>query len=104
MQRNLSELCEDPNNANSIFYYQHYRAVLLVPDVFRHHHLKLFMDLLLSRLGFGAAFLHQESVCATFGSGIASACVVDVGDQKTSVTCVEDGISYKETRSAINDR
>lgn len=26
------------------------------------------------------------------------ACVVDVGDQKTSVSCVEDGISHRNTR------
>jgi len=37
-------------------------------------------------------------VCATFGTGIGSACVVDVGDQKTSVSCVEDGISQPATR------
>jgi len=40
----------------------------------------------------------QESVCATFGTGIGSACVVDVGDQKTSVSCVEDGLSQPATR------
>jgi actin-related protein len=26
------------------------------------------------------------------------ACVVDMGDQKTSISCVEDGISHSETR------
>ena len=40
----------------------------------------------------------QESVCATFGTGVGSACVVDVGDQKTSVSCVEDGLSQAATR------
>ena len=40
----------------------------------------------------------QESVCATFGTGVSSACVVDVGDQKTSVCCVEDGLSQPATR------
>ncbi len=37
-------------------------------------------------------------MCATFGAGVPSACVIDVGDQKTSVSCVEDGISHKQTR------
>ncbi len=41
----------------------------------------------------------QESVCASFGAGVSSACVIDVGDQKTSVCCVEDGLSHKQTRS-----
>lgn len=40
----------------------------------------------------------QESVCATFGAGVSYACVVDVGDQKTTVSCVEDGISHRKTR------
>ena len=39
-------------------------------------------------------------MCATFGAGVSSACVVDVGDQKTSVSCVEDGLSLKNTRYA----
>ncbi|KAH0630123.1 hypothetical protein JD844_012771 [Phrynosoma platyrhinos] len=45
--------------------------------------------------------VHQESVCATFGSGLGSACVVDVGDQKTSVCCVEDGVSHRNTRLCL---
>lgn len=40
----------------------------------------------------------QESVCACFGSGISTACVVDVGAQKTAVCCVEDGLSLTKTR------
>lgn len=49
-----------------------------------------------------AIIVHQESVCATFGSGLSSACVVDVGDQKTSLCCVEDGVSHRNSRSVIN--
>lgn len=45
-----------------------------------------------------ALIVHQESVCAAFGSGLSSACVVDVGDQKTSVCCVEDGVSHRNSR------
>lgn len=45
-----------------------------------------------------AIIVHQESVCATFGSGLSSACVVDVGDQKTSLSCVEDGVSHRNSR------
>ncbi|KAG8556954.1 hypothetical protein GDO81_018264 [Engystomops pustulosus] len=45
--------------------------------------------------------VHQESVCAVYGSGLTSACVVDVGDQKTSICCVEDGISHRNTRLCL---
>uniref|UniRef100_A0A3B1IEV2 Actin-related protein 8 n=1 Tax=Astyanax mexicanus TaxID=7994 RepID=A0A3B1IEV2_ASTMX len=45
--------------------------------------------------------VHQESVCAAFGSGLSSACVIDVGDQKTSVCCVEDGVSHRNSRLCL---
>uniref|UniRef100_A0A8C9THJ1 Actin-related protein 8 n=1 Tax=Scleropages formosus TaxID=113540 RepID=A0A8C9THJ1_SCLFO len=48
-----------------------------------------------------AIVVHQESVCATFGSGLSSACVVDVGDEKTSVCCVEDGVSHRNSRLCL---
>lgn len=35
---------------------------------------------------------------ATFGAGVGTACVVDCGHSKTSVSCVEDGISHPATR------
>ena len=37
-------------------------------------------------------------MCATLGVGLSSACVVDVGDHKTSISCVEDGMSLEPTR------
>ena len=40
----------------------------------------------------------QDHVAGTFGSGLAAACVVDVGDQKISISCVEDGVSQSNTR------
>ncbi|XP_058125454.1 actin-related protein 8 [Anopheles ziemanni] len=75
-----------------------YRAVLVIPDIYNRAHLCEFMTLLLRQLGFGCCFLVQDHVAATFGAGLGYACVVDVGDQKTSVSCVEDGISHPNTR------
>ncbi|PON29829.1 hypothetical protein TGAM01_v201195 [Trichoderma gamsii] len=40
----------------------------------------------------------QESMAATFGAGYTQACVVDIGAQKTSVTCVEDGLCIEDSR------
>lgn len=97
-----------------------YKAVLIVPDIYNRGHLRELMNLLLVKMGFGSCFLVQVSfnqrnyanenkgnnrlnvfkdhVAATFGAGLGYACVVDVGDQKTSVSCVEDGISHPSTR------
>jgi actin-related protein 8 len=77
---------------------ERYRAVLVIPALYNRAHIKHFISLLLNDLGFGGCFVLQDHVAATFGAGLGYACVVDVGDQKTSVSCVEDGVSHPETR------
>ncbi|XP_014676791.1 PREDICTED: actin-related protein 8-like [Priapulus caudatus] len=77
---------------------KHYRAVLIVPDAYNKWHVRELVNLLLTNMGFSAVFVQQEAVCAIFGAGVCTACVVDVGDQKTAVTCVEDGIVTPNTR------
>ncbi|XP_055591976.1 actin-related protein 8 [Uranotaenia lowii] len=81
---------------------KHFKAVLVIPDIYNRAHLKELTTLLLNRIGFGCCFLVQDHVAATFGAGLGYACVVDVGDQKTSVSCVEDGISHPNTRVRLD--
>ena len=78
------------------------RVVLIVPDMFMSANVKLMVNVLLNQLRFSCVIVHQESVCACLGAGIPSACVVDVGDQKTSVSCVEDGLSLPGSRITVN--
>ncbi|XP_052849648.1 actin-related protein 8 isoform X1 [Drosophila gunungcola] len=73
-------------------------AVLVVNDVYVRRHLREFMTLLLQRLGFRRCFLVQDSVASTYGAGIGYGCVVDIGAQKTSIACIEDGISQLDAR------
>uniref|UniRef100_A0A3B4FSQ5 Actin-related protein 8 n=1 Tax=Pundamilia nyererei TaxID=303518 RepID=A0A3B4FSQ5_9CICH len=80
---------------------KYYRCILLVPDIYNRQHIKEVVNMLLLNIGFSAIIVHQESVCATFGSGLSSACVVDVGDQKTSICCVEDGVSHRNSRLCL---
>lgn len=47
--------------------------------------------------GFNAIYLHLESVLATFGACMNQACVVDVGFQKISVCCVDEGLILNNT-------
>lgn len=79
-----------------------FRCVLLIPDLYNHQHVKEMVDMLLNSLKFSSIMIHQESVCSTYGCGIANACVVDVGHEKTSITCVEDGTSHKCTSITLN--
>uniref|UniRef100_A0A8C6TNR7 Actin related protein 8 n=1 Tax=Neogobius melanostomus TaxID=47308 RepID=A0A8C6TNR7_9GOBI len=81
---------------------KYYRCILLVPDIYNRQHVKEMVNMLLLNMGFSAIIVHQESVCATFGSGLSSACVVDVGDQKTSLCCVEDGVSHRNSRLCLS--
>ncbi|XP_029456757.1 actin-related protein 8 isoform X1 [Rhinatrema bivittatum] len=80
---------------------KYYRCILLIPDIYNRQHVKELVNMILMKMGFSGIVVHQESVCATFGSGLSSACVVDVGDQKTSVCCVEDGVSHRNSRLCL---
>jgi actin-related protein len=40
----------------------------------------------------------QESLAATYGAGISSACVVDIGATTVSIACVDEGMIIPETR------
>ncbi|XP_076132578.1 actin-related protein 8 [Alosa pseudoharengus] len=80
---------------------KYHRCILLVPDIYNRQHVKEMVNMLLNNIGFSAIVVHQESVCATYGSGLSSACVVDVGDQKTSLCCVEDGVSHRSSRLCL---
>lgn len=82
--------------------FKDYSIILLIPDIIDRSHVKEMMNVLLLRMRFARATVHQESVCATFGAGLSSACVVDMGDEKTHICCVEDGISNPNTRITLH--
>lgn len=103
--------------------YFRYSVILLLPDLFRTEYVKEMTDLLLRQMGFhqlivhqvrlfftsaschhlsntdGASFL-QESLAATFAAGLPSACVVDMGAQKISISCIDEGLVIPESRYA----
>ncbi|CAH8585005.1 unnamed protein product [Heterobilharzia americana] len=78
-----------------------YRAILIISDVYKRNEIRHLVHLLLNRMKFGRVFVHQASVCATYGIGLPTACVINVGEQKTSVCCVEDGIAHAEARVTL---
>lgn len=101
-----------------------YKAVLIIPAMYQRSLIKHLVSLLLIDIGFGGCFVVQDHVAATFGAGLGNkdhlnacpmcflksyncyslfqfkgyACVVDIGAEKTSISCVEDGVSQPETR------
>jgi actin-related protein len=70
----------------------HYSVVICAPDKFHRGQFKLIIDMLIDHLGFGAFFIHLESVLASFGSSLSLCCVVDIGYSAITVTTVEEGV------------
>ncbi|KAI5475415.1 actin-related protein 8 [Pseudohyphozyma bogoriensis] len=79
-----------------------YSAILIIPDLYDHVYVREMTDLVLKWMGFKQVCLQQESICATFGAGLSSACVIDIGAKKTSITCVEEGLVLPETRMLLD--
>lgn len=78
--------------------FKQYSVVLLIPDLYDRNYVEVFVELLTGEMGFTKISLLQESVAATFGAGISSACIVDVGAQTTKVTCVDEGMAIADSR------
>mmetsp|Transcript_11176 Transcript_11176/g.15584 ORF Transcript_11176/g.15584 Transcript_11176/m.15584 type:complete len:538 (+) Transcript_11176:344-1957(+) len=68
-----------------------YTIVVGIPARFNLREISILLDVIFKDLCFEKAFMHNEQVLACFGAGVSSACVVDVGAQKTHICCVVDG-------------
>jgi len=79
-----------------------YIVILIIPDLFCRSDVKALTELLLVDMGFAQACVQQESVGATFGAGLSSGCVVDLGSEKISISCVEEGLILPETRIQLS--
>lgn len=75
-----------------------YGCVFVVPDLYERQYVTQSLEMLMRDFGFGRVCFIQESLAATFGAGYTSACVVDIGAQKTSICCVEEGMCIENSR------
>ena len=82
--------------------YAEFNILLVIPDTCDRRDMLLYIELLMKVMGFRSFSLMQESQCSTFGSGVLTACVVDVGAQQTSIACIEDGYLLPTTRFKLN--
>ncbi|KAJ6256124.1 hypothetical protein Dda_9216 [Drechslerella dactyloides] len=81
--------------------YKGLSAVLVIPDLYDRIYVTEMLDLLMREFQFAQVGLFQESVAATYGAGFSSACIVDIGAQKTSISCVEEGMVIPDSRLNI---
>ncbi|EEB93425.1 hypothetical protein MPER_07917, partial [Moniliophthora perniciosa FA553] len=82
--------------------YSKYSIVLVIPDLYDRTYVRDLVHLLLVSMGFKQLCAQQESLAATYGAGISSACVVDIGAKTTSIACVDEGLVISDTRMSLN--
>lgn len=75
-----------------------YSAVLVIPDLYERTYVTEWVDMLFKDFGFKQICIMQESLSATYGCGLSSACIVDIGAQKTTIACVEEGMVNADSR------
>lgn len=75
-----------------------YNCVFIIPDLYERVYVTMMLDILIRDLGLGKVCLQQESLSATFGAGYSISCIVDIGAQKTSICCVDEGLCIEESR------
>ena len=75
-----------------------YGCVFVLPDLYERPYVVQSLEMLMRDFGFGRVCFIQESLAATFGAGYTTACVVDIGAQKTSICCVEEGMCIENSR------
>ncbi|KAI8099459.1 uncharacterized protein BX664DRAFT_253659 [Halteromyces radiatus] len=82
--------------------FENFNAVLVVPDIFHRSYICELITMMLQHMKFRGVIVQQASGCATFGAGVSSACVVDIGAQTTTITCVDEGVPIVDSRMTIN--
>ncbi|KAF3356653.1 hypothetical protein VDGD_06463 [Verticillium dahliae] len=75
-----------------------YSCVFVIPDLYDKKYVEMLLRFCMIGFEFNKVCFIQESMAATFGAGYTQACVVDVGAQKTSISCVEDGLCIEDSR------
>lgn len=75
-----------------------YGCVFVIPDLYERQYVIQNLEMLIRDFGFGKVCFIQESLAATFGAGYTTACVVDLGAQKSSICCVEEGMCIENSR------
>lgn len=78
------------------------KCLLVIPDLYDKTYIETWCDLLLHSVHFGKVGIIQEAVAATFGASASSACVVDVGAEITTISCVDEGMIINDSRVRLN--
>lgn len=75
-----------------------YSCVFVIPDLYDKRYVQELLQMGLRNIEFKQVAFIQEGLAATYGAGYSMTCVVDIGAQKTSISCVEDGMIIEDSR------
>ena len=75
-----------------------FACVFVIPDLYDKRYVEMMLEMIMKDFSFMKVSFIQESLAASFGAGYTSACIVDIGAQKTSICCVEDGLCIDDSR------
>jgi actin-related protein 8 len=78
--------------------WEEYSCVWVIPDLYDKRYVEQVLEMCMRSFEFKQITFIQESLAATYGAGYSSACIVDIGAQKTSMCCVEDGMCIEDSR------
>ncbi|QPG76411.1 hypothetical protein FOA43_003800 [Brettanomyces nanus] len=79
-----------------------YNCIFVIPNMYHKSYVETMVDFLLNTMGFSQIALIEEGLAATFGSGISTGCVIDVGAATTKVCCVEEGMIIPNSQIVLN--
>ncbi|KIK61712.1 hypothetical protein GYMLUDRAFT_42744 [Collybiopsis luxurians FD-317 M1] len=82
--------------------YKNFSMVLIIPDLYDRCYVRDLVNIMLISMGFKQLCAQQESLAATYGAGMSSACVVDIGAKTTSIACVDEGLVIADSRMSLN--
>lgn len=98
----IRHACETHLNLKSTHQLNGRAVSAVIPEPWHQREITEFIEILLGRIGFRELFLVKESVASTFGAGLSTACVVDIGASKTTVACIEDGLLVPSSLFILN--
>lgn len=78
--------------------WQQYSCVFVIPDLYDRNYVTAVLELLMRNFGFSRVCFIQESLSGSYGAGFATCVIVDVGAEKTSVCCVDEGMCLENSR------
>ncbi|GMM31599.1 Arp8 protein [Martiniozyma asiatica (nom. inval.)] len=81
--------------------FKNVKIIFIIPNIYTKAYVEYMVGLLI-RLGFSGVAIMQESLAYSFGSGLSTACIVDIGAHSTSIACIDEGVVLEHSRVELD--